>query len=78
MRRSGSADARRLAMTQPAVPPTNVTVHSICQKRETEGEEEEDDIPPAMIISYSSLVVMGEDIVTCFCKVDVVEKNQSR
>jgi len=64
-------------MTQPAVPPTNVTVHSICQKRETGGAEE-DHTPPAMIISYSLLIVMGEDIVACFCKVDVVEKNQSR
>jgi len=63
MRRLESAVARRLAMTQPAVPPTNA--HALCQKRE-EGPGEGGDTPPAMITSYSSLIVMGVDIVSCF------------
>jgi hypothetical protein len=58
MRRSGSAVARRLAMMQPAVPPTGRT---FCQKRR--GKEEGDCVPPAMMTSYSSLMVVGVDIV---------------
>lgn len=52
-------------------------VLSVCSQSEERGgvgEDDDDDTPPAMIISYSSLIVMGIDIVACFCKVDVVEK----
>ena len=59
---------------------SSATYKGACSLSEERGgvggcDDDDDDTPPAMIISYSSLIVMGIDIVVCFCKVDVVEKS---
>ena len=59
MRKSGSAAARRPATTQPAAPPME---RPLCQ--ETVEREGEDGAPPAMMISYSSLIWVGVDIIS--------------
>jgi hypothetical protein len=61
IRRFLSAIERRLAMTHPAVPPA---MHTSSQSEEENEEREEGDTPPAMMISYSSLIVVGVDIVS--------------
>jgi hypothetical protein len=43
---------------------SSATYRCTCSSSEERGERE-DDAPPAMIISYSSLIVMGVDIVAC-------------
>ena len=61
MRRSGSAAARRAATTQPVVPPTGSPLGQkrVKQQRVRDGE---DGLPPATMISYSSLISVGVDI----------------
>ena len=61
MRRSGSAAARRAATTQPVVPPTGSYLgqKKVEQQRDQEGE---DGLPPAKMMSYSSLISVGVDI----------------
>ena len=55
-----SAIDSRLAMTHPAVPPAT---HTSPQSEEKEEREREDGAPPAIMISYSSLIVVAYDIV---------------
>ena len=59
IRRFLSAIDRRLAMTHPAVPPATHT-----SSQSEENEERVDGAPPAIMISYSSLIVMADDIVS--------------
>jgi hypothetical protein len=62
MRRSESAAARRPATTQPAAPPIG---RPLRQKNVgLPGREGEDGAPPAMMISYSSLIWVGVDIIS--------------
>ena len=59
MRRFASAAARRAATTHAAVPPVTIGRSRGQQKQ---GWEVEGGLPPAMMISYSSLIAVGVDI----------------
>ncbi len=61
MCKSGSATARRPATMQPAAPPMERT---LSEKGRVLGRGEEDGASPAMIISYSSLIWVGVDIIS--------------
>jgi len=60
MRNSGSAAARRPATMHPAAPPME---RPMSESGRVPGRGEEDGVPPAMMISYSSLIWSGVDII---------------